>query len=195
VNLDLTKLTEQLIASRRTTLPKRLVEPGPDDEQVNRLFLAAAAAPDHGQITPWRFFVIPKHKREALGHLFANALLERDACATFEQLTAARNKAFHSPFLLLVIVDEGNTPNEINVYERVLSAGCAIQNILLLATSMGYGSSLTSGKALKSKCFRDGFKLRDTEQAICFIAIGSIDSERPYKLRPQVDQFVKVWDM
>jgi nitroreductase len=183
----------QLIAQRHTVLPKRLIEPGPDDEQINRLCLAAAAAPDHGQITPWRFLIIPQNKREALGALFSSALLARDGSATAEQVSAARDKAFRSPFLMLLSVDEGQPPFEIDVHERVLSAGCAVQNILLLATAMGYGSSLTSGKALKSTCLREGLGLRDTEHAICFLSIGTIGSQRPLRLRPSVSSFLKIW--
>ena len=170
-----------------------MTEPGPSDEQLNRLFLAASAAPDHGQLTPWRFLIIPNHKREALGRLFAQALLERDAAATAEQVAAAHDKALRSPFLMLLSVDEGDVSREIDVHERVLSAGCAVQNILLLATAMGYASSLTSGKALKSKCLRDGLGLRDTEHAICFLSIGTTGAERPRKRRPSTAEFMKIW--
>jgi nitroreductase len=189
-----TEFTARLIESRQTIRPKRLIEPGASEEQIKRLLLAAAAAPDHDQLTPWRFLIIPNDKRAALGDLFANALLERDESATFDQQSAARNKAFRSPFLMLLSVDEGQPPFEIDVHERVLSAGCAVQNILLLATAMGYGSSLTSGKALKSACLREGLGLRDTEHAICFLSIGTPESQRPPKSRPSVDQFVTTWD-
>ncbi len=183
----------QLIAQRHTVLPKRLIEPGPDETQIKQLFLAAATAPDHDQLMPWRFLIIPQNKRAALGDLFAKALLERDDSATPEQVLAARDKAFRSPFLMLLSVDEGQPPFEIDVQERVLSAGCAVQNILLLATAMGYGSSLTSGKALKSTCLREGLGLRDTEHAICFLSIGTIGSQRPLRLRPSVSSFFKIW--
>jgi nitroreductase len=194
VKADQAEFAEQLIASRQTVLPKRLIEPGPDDEQINRLFIAASAAPDHAQTLPWRFLIIPKHKREALGELFAQALLERDNNASTEQLAAAREKAVRSPFLMLLSVDEGLPPFEIDVHERVLSAGCAVQNILLLATAMGYGSSLTSGKALKSKCLRHGLGLRDTEHAICFVSVGTVGSQRRLRLRPSVNKFVQTWN-
>jgi nitroreductase len=185
--------TQQLIASRRTVLPKRLIEPGPIEAEIERLFVAASAAPDHDQTLPWRFLIIPQHKRQALGELFAQALLARDSDASTEQLAAAREKAVRSPFLMLLSVDEGLPPFEIDVHERVLSAGCAVQNILLLATAMGYGSSLTSGKALKSQCFRDGLGLGDTEHAICFINIGTVGSERQHRRRPCANEFVRFW--
>jgi nitroreductase len=194
---DAAQFAEHLIVSRRTVLPKRLIEPGPSDAEIERLFVAASAAPDHDQTLPWRFLIIPQHMREALGDLFAGALLERDASATDAQLTAAREKALRSPLLMLVCVREeqllGQAANGVDLNERVLSAGCAVQNILLMATSMGYGSSLTSGQALKSECFRAGLGLSSTEHAICFINIGTTGSERQPRCRPNAQAFVKTW--
>lgn len=183
----------QLIAWRQTVSPKRLIEPGPKEEQISRLFQAASCAPDHGQLNPWRFLVIPHSKRSELGDLFVQALTERDASATIEQVGRAREKAFHSPFLMLLVVDEGEPEHEIDGRERVLAAGCAVQNILLLATAMGYGTALTSGKALKSSRLRYSLGLCHTERAICFLNIGTAESKRPYKARPDAHQFVTVW--
>jgi nitroreductase len=191
---DLAAFAAQLIAQRHTVLPKRLIEPGPSEEQIQRLLLAAAAAPDHDQLTPWRFLIIPKNKRAALGDLFAKALLERDGSATSEHLSAARDKAFRSPFLMLLSVDEGQLPSGIDVHERVLSAGCAVQNILLMATSMGYGSSLTSGQALKSKSLREGLRLSSADNPICFINVGTAGSKSERKPRPNTKEFVKYWE-
>jgi nitroreductase len=76
------RLASQWIASRQTVLPKRLVAPGPNAAELEQLFQAAAAAPDHDLINPWRFLIIPAHKRADLGDRFAAALLERDANAS-----------------------------------------------------------------------------------------------------------------
>lgn len=44
-----------LIEARRTVLPRHLRAPGPDDGELAGIVRAAAAAPDHGQLLPWRF--------------------------------------------------------------------------------------------------------------------------------------------
>jgi nitroreductase len=63
-----------LIESRQTVLPKRLVEPGPTADELQQLLGLAAAAPDHGQLTPWRFIVVPSDQRHRLANAFAGAL-------------------------------------------------------------------------------------------------------------------------
>jgi nitroreductase len=183
----------QLIAARQTVLPKRLVMPGPDAEELAQLFQAAAAAPDHDLINPWRFLIIPSHRRADLGELFAQALIERDPSASADQVAQARDKALRAPLLMLLIVDEAKGNAQIDIHERVLSAGCAIQNIMLLAKSMGYGSGLTSGKALKSSLFRSGLGLHAHEQAVCFLSVGTVSSHKPFKPRPEVQKFTLIW--
>jgi nitroreductase len=183
----------EVIAARRTVLPKRLVEPGPTPEQWTALIQAAAAAPDHDQIQPWRFIRIDGPQRPVLGELFAQALRERDPKASPEQLAQAREKALRAPCLMLMVVDAGKGSAAIDLHERVLSAGCAVQNLLLLATAMGYGSALTSGKALKSPVLRQGFQLQDTEHAICFISLGTVSQHKPGKTRPDPESLVSTW--
>ena len=181
-----------LIHSRRTTLPKRLRGPGPDAGQRACILQAAAAAPDHDQILPWRFIEVPEQRRAALGQAFADALLERDPQADAPACSQAREKAMRSPWLLLVVVRTGGEPAEIPVTERVLSAGAAIQNMLLMATAFGLGSALTSGKALQSQALRQLFALKDKEQALCFINIGHIGEPRQPRTRPEVAQYFSV---
>ncbi len=178
-----------LIHSRRTTLPKRLCGPGPDETQKRQILEAAAAAPDHDQILPWRFVEVPEPGRVALGRAFEEALLARDPEASEADRLQARDKALRSPWLLLAVVRTGGAPEDIPAPERLLSAGAAIQNMLLMAAAMGLGSSLTSGKALSSTALRTLFGLGANEQALCFLNFGHIRDARQERVRPAVSQY------
>ena len=183
-------LAAALMQSRQTILPKRLMAPGPDAEQLRMIFNAAATAPDHGQLLPWRFVVVPQSVRDRLADVFGAALKERDPQATPEQLAQAREKAHRSPLLMLVVVDGQRGDPGIDLPERIVSAGCAIQNMLLMATALGYGSALTSGKALMSGGLRALFGLADAEQALCFVSVGTTQMHKPARLRPVPADFV-----
>lgn len=180
----------ELITTRQNISPRRLVAPGPDEDQVQRMFCAAAAAPDHGEIRPWRFVRVPSDKRALLADVFAQALIERDAQATVEQIDKAREKAFRAPFLAMAIARLGPCEPEIDPLERMVSFGAAIQNFLLCAHSLGFGSGLTSGQALRSAPLRQLFQLTDGEQAVCCINVGTVIKRRPARLRPDVATFV-----
>ena len=182
------------IHARRTVLPKRLVEPGPSQAEFEAIFGAAAAAPDHGQLLPWRFVLVPDTRRDALADVFEQALLERDAAAEPAHRAKAREKAFRAPTLALLIVDGGRGDPAIDWNERLISAGCAIQNVLLMATALGFGSALTSGKAMKSPVLRSRFALREQEQAVCFVSVGRIAGSRPKRPRPTLPDYVSVME-
>ncbi len=189
IRTDWSLVAAELIRARQTVLPKRLIAPGPDDAQFLAMLEAAAAAPDHGQLLPWRFIQVPDGQRARLGEVFAQALAERDAAATPEQLEQAREKAFRSPRLLLLVVDAERGDPEVDLSERLISAGAAVQNVLLVATAQGFGSALTSGKALKSTVLRRCFSLTEGEHAVCFISVGSVASRRAARPRPALSDY------
>lgn len=187
---DFPTLIATLMQSRQTILPKRLVAPGPDADQLRAILGAASSAPDHGQLLPWRFVLVPAQVRSLLAEQFAHALVERDGAALPEQCEQAREKAFRAPLLMLAVVDGACGDPEVDLYERILSAGCAIQNMLLMATTQGFGSALTSGKALKFAGLRQLFALQASDHALCFISIGSVQSRKPQRVRPVPADYV-----
>ena len=189
-DIDLAAMVAALMQSRQTILPKRLAAPGPSPSELGMIFEGAATAPDHRQLLPWRFVQVPATVRTGLAEVFGAALIERDADATLEQVAQARSKAHRSPLLLLLIVDGLCGDTDIDLFERIVSAGCAVQNMLLMATALGYGSALTSGKALKSDTLRALFSLAEGEHALCFVSIGTAQSRKKSRLRPAPGDFV-----
>lgn len=198
--LDAWALT--LIQTRQTVLPRRLVEPGPSEAQLQRLFAAAAAAPDHEQRLPWRFIVVPRARRDDLADAFALALCERDAAALPSQIDAAREKAHRAPFVMLAVArleDDASATQAgggsvsqavVPAPERWVSLGCAIQNMLLLAHAMGFGAALTSGQAIAARALRELFALAPGEEPVCFVNIGSVSQRRAPRQRPDAKRFV-----
>lgn len=184
LDTDWASTVATVLQARQTILPKRLTEPGPNEDQLRQILEAAASAPDHGQLLPWRFVLVPKAARAALAETFATALMERDPQAGVEQLQQARDKAYRAPCLMLVVVDALRGDPEVDLHERIVSAGCAVQNVLLMATALGFGSALTSGKALKSVALRALFDLHAQEHALCFVSVGTVQSRRHPRLRP-----------
>ncbi len=173
-----------LMHSRQHVSPKRLGDPGPSAQQLEAILGAAGAAPDHGSLNPWRLIVIPPERRHLLGAAFAEALAGRDAAATEIQKQDAREKALRGPFLALVVARLDPELGPAQPQERIISAGCAIQNMLLAAHAMGFGAGLSSGRALYSQPLRALFALGEHEQPLCFISVGTVTRRKPSRLRP-----------
>lgn len=197
-----------LIHARQNVSAKRLVEPGPSAPALLQILESAAAAPDHGQLRPWRFVVVPAAQRGRLSEVFGQALLDRDPQASQDQLESAREKAFRAPVLVMAIarLTEGDaklgpapgrgaehpesSEADVGDAERLVSLGCAIQNILLAAQAAGFGAGLTSGQAMASPHLRTLFGLRPNEQAVCCINIGTVSKHKPPRVRPALADFL-----
>ncbi len=184
------QLADSLICSRQNISPKRLIDPGPNSEQLAQFFKAAAAAPDHGLVRPWRFIMVPAHRRTELAEAFALALIDRDPGANLEQIETAREKAQRAPCLMLAVARLGFSAPPTPTLEQMVSVGAAIQNLLLSASSYGFGSGLTSGQAMQSWRLRDLFQLAEGEEAVCFVNIGTISKQKMPRLRPDISLFV-----
>jgi nitroreductase len=181
---ELLDTTLTLIHSRQHVSPKRLGDPGPDREQIEKILAAAGAAPDHGRLTPWRLVIVPQDRRPLLAEAFADALSERDADATDVQKQEARDKAYRGPLLMLVVACLDPARGPVHPQERLISAGCAIQNMLLAAHAMGFGAGLSSGRALYSQRMRIVFGLAADEQPLCFLTVGTVLKGKAPKPRP-----------
>jgi nitroreductase len=179
----------QLIHGRTHISPKRLGNPGPSASQKETILLAANAAPDHGRRVPWRFIEIQESSRPVLGEVFRQCLLDRDQEANPIQQQEALDKAYRGPLLLLAVANYKDSNEDISKQEKLISLGCAIQNILLSTYALGYGSGLSSGRALQSDRVRALFKLMDEEEPICFITIGTVIKNKPDRIRPNLSEY------
>lgn len=180
-----TTTLHDLIVGRQNVSARRLVEPGPSPAQLEAMLEAAAAAPDHGRLVPYRFILIPSDHRGRLAEAFCQALAERAPGATLEQFEAAREKAYRAPLLLLAVANVGEDGHDgIPVIEKIIATGCAIQNLLLAACAAGFGSGLGSGQSMNSASLRALCSLGEHERAVCFVSIGTVARARPRRSRP-----------
>lgn len=181
-----------LLAARRQVGLRRLLAPGPDDSALQGILEAAAQAPDHGLVRPWRFILLPPHRRADLGAVFVDALLQREPDADEAAREKAREKAFHAPCLLVAILDADPAAGPIPLEEKLISLGCAIQNMLLAAQALRFASGLASGGALDTPGMRTMLRLSVHERAICFIGFGTAAAMKAPRQRPRPAQFFSV---
>ena len=80
----------------------RLTEPAPNKEQLEKILRAAAHAPDHGRLSPWRFAVMEGPSRGILADAMADLLLRNHAHASAEMLVAEKSKALRAPMIIAV---------------------------------------------------------------------------------------------
>ncbi len=175
----------------------RLTEPAPDADELRRILEAAVAAPDHGELKPWKFVVLRGDAKDAFGEVLATSYLARveaiGASPTDGQLKKERTKLGRAP--LVVVVCAINRHSEaIPWVEQLLAAGAAAQNILLAATALGYGSMWRTGPAAYDHKVMHAVGLDDRDAIVGFIYLGTPTPDRelpPHE--PSLDGVVEEW--
>jgi nitroreductase len=181
------------ITDRRSVSPRRLVEPGPDTEQIDAMIEAACSAPDHRRLHPWRFVLIRNEERSQLEDLFESAARETHGILSDVQCERAREKARNGACLIAVVARISDNVNDVPPHEQWVSVGAAVQNILLAAKSLGFGSMIVSGGKVATQALRTGLGISDGEHLLGFIAVGTADKKAPELTRPATEDVLTVW--
>ena len=168
---------------QRNSAPK-LTEPAPSGTELEEMLRAAARAPDHAWLRPWRFIAIEGERRDAFGELLQASLQARDPQADETALAKARNAPLRAPLMLVVVVTLQEHPKVPHVEQR-LSAGCAAQGLLLGAEALGYAGIWRTGDAAFDRAVMDGLGLASNEEIVGFLYLGTRQGNA--KGLPQVD--------
>ena len=151
----------------------RLTEPGPSPEQFERLLHAAARAPDHGRIRPWRFIVLKGAAREAFAAAAALAKRVRLPDMTAEQLAAEREKMGRSPAIVVVGCAVNREQTKVPEIEQVVAVGAAAQNLFLAAHDLGYGVMWKTGAAAYDPAVKATVGLKPDDHIVAIMHLGT----------------------
>ncbi|HKE39435.1 MAG TPA: nitroreductase [Casimicrobiaceae bacterium] len=159
-----------------------LGDPAPDELELHTILSAAARAPDHGRLRPWRFTVLKGIARDRLGALFAEAYRRRHPDATPAQIEKEKNRPLRAP-LVVVVGAKVNHESHIPAIEQILSGGAAAQNIMVAAFALGFGCAWKTGEAAYDPEIKSAFGLAPTDAIIGFLYLGT-NRMRPATLEP-----------
>lgn len=165
----------EAITSRVT--PALLGDPGPSEPEIRIVLDAAAAAPDHGRLRPWRFAVLAGKDREKLATLFKESLQRRRPEATAAELDAEGARAMRAPLVIVVAAALQRNHPKVPDIEQILSAGAAVQNLTLALLAMGYGTMWKTGPAAYDPLAAPALGFAETDQIVAFLYIGTIKRE------------------
>ena len=149
----------------------RLTEPAPNKEQLEKILHAAAHAPDHGRLSPWRFAVMQGDSRQILADAMADLLLRKHTDASADMLAAEKAKALRAPMIIAVAahVTAGHKVPEI---EQIVAVGAAIQNMLLAAEALGFGSMWKTGAPAYNTDVKQSLGFAAADHIIGFVYLG-----------------------
>ena len=175
----------------------RLRGPAPSAGELQLILEAAAAAPDHGELRPWRFVVLQDTAKERFGEVLAAACVARcqarGTTPTDGQVAKERTKLGRAPLVLVVAAvrrPTGTIPWE----EQVAAGAAAAQNVLIAATALGYGSMWRTGEVAYDDHVKAALGLAPEDAIVGFLYLGTTapDAAKPPR-RPDLAGLVEEW--
>jgi len=178
----------------RASTPARLIEaPPPAGNELQAILRAAASAPDHGALRPWRLIVIEGDALQALGEVFAAACLAAQPDADEGLLSRQRDKAMRSPMLIVVAAEITPDHPKVPEWEQIVAAGCAAEHVQIAAQALGYASIWMTGDKAHSVVVKRSLGLADKDRIVGFLHLGTARGERPAPPRPAPDEYTRRW--
>jgi len=140
-------------------------------EMVERLLNAAAQAPNHHRVRPWRFVVLTGKAREQLGEVLAQSLLKRNPDSTEAQVDLERKRPLRAPLLIAVGIDKPDQPIVIEI-ENVCAGAASVQNLLLAAHDLGLAAMWRTGTAAYDPDVKNFLGFEAEQHVIAFVYVG-----------------------
>jgi len=169
----------EAVLTRRSST--RLTEPAPGREELLELVQAAATAPDHGRIRPWRLIALEGEDRALLGEAL------REAAPDPEQARRATAKPMRAPLLLsIVLCPEPHHPT-VPEWEQLAAVVAMVQTLLLLLHSRGWGAIWRTGPAVEAPQVLKHLGLDEDERLLGWLYIGTRPTGPPARAREPFD--------
>jgi len=166
------------IKTRRTIKPSTMNGNKIPNGHVASILELADWAPNHGNTEPWRFIVFEDPKTYTTQHaeLF-KAANPGDSFnpTTYTNLTNQGNNTSH---VIIAYQKRGDLP-KIPVFEEVVAASCAVQNLLLGATALNIGAFWSTGGMVLKPAFAEHFGLGAEDSVLGVLFLGYTDAEHP----------------
>ena len=180
------------LLSRRSVSANSLGEPGPTEAELRSILTAAARVPDHKKLVPWRFLVFQGDARAAFGKVLAEICEREEADPGQFRLENEAKRFLRAPVVIAVISRVRDNPGAPE-WEQILSAGAACQNLLIAATSLGFGAQWITEWYAYSSAVKSALGLGDGERVAGFVYIGTAKEKPEERERPDLGDIVTPW--
>lgn len=168
------------IKSRRSI--GNLSIPAPTHEQIKKAVACAMTAPDHKKLQPWRFIVTQGNARHQLGKALL-AAAEDKALEKGESLSDKdRQKTYNLPLrapVIITVVTKMQEHEKVPEFEQLLSAGAAVQNLILALKAQGFSTVWRTGLLANESAVKAYFGVSADDYVTAFVYTGSSACDFP----------------
>lgn len=178
------------LLSRRSAWP--LKQPGPQAQELAAILQAAAVAPDHAGLCPWRFKVVQgEHRRSLLQQVLAHPLAQTEAVRGLHGKYTLKLTTAPTVIVLAAHIQPHPKAPE---FEQLLAAGAAVMNMLHAAQLLDYSGFWSSTPEPLGGILREVMRFEPHDQMIGLLNLGTPATSQPDPAaRPSWQAYAEVW--
>lgn len=180
-----------LIQKRQALFPKQLSGAIIPDEDVKLILEAAHRAPTHKLTQPWRFTVLQGDAKakfvDFVGLLMQETWQDEARWeAQKPKMEEFKTQVSHLISIALKPTPEANLPE----WEELAAVSCAVQNLWLGATALGYGGYWSTGLFFNKPAVRKYFGYSDDIQHLGYFMLGVPAEGKPESKRKPLEEVI-----
>lgn len=168
--------------------------PAPTRAQIEAAIECAATAPDHKKLNPWRFIVTQGEARHKLGQALleaAQAKAEQEGEVLSEKdIEKTQNMPLRAP-LIITVVTKIQDHYKVPPFEQILSAGAAVQNLILALKAQGFSTVWRTGLLCNEPAVKAYFEVGSDDYVTAFVYTGTSPKSEPARKPMNIEPLVR----
>ncbi len=180
------------INSRRSM--GNLDAPAPTRAQIEAAIECAATAPDHKKLNPWRFIVTQGEARHQLGQALLKAAQEKAAnegeVLSDKDIKKTQSMPLRAP-LIVTVVTKIQAHKKVPPFEQMLSAGAAVQNLILALKAQGFSTVWRTGLLCNEPAVKAYFDVGSDDYVTAFVYTGTSPKNEPTRKPIDIEPLVR----
>ena len=167
---------------------RKLSKPYPNKEEMKLVYKAALRAPDHAWLRPSSFIEVKDDGLDKLSKIFFN-YGKSSVDISDEIAEKYKNAPYRAP-MIIILVNSFKEHPKVPEIEQKLSTATAAQNIMLALNAMKYSCMWRTGKLAFNKSVQKSIGLKDNQEILGYIYVGTETGKKKQIPSLDIDQFV-----
>lgn len=168
--------------------------PAPTHAQIETAIECAATAPDHKKLRPWRFIVTQGDARHELGNALVEAAqakaVQEGETLSEKDIVKTQAMPLRAP-VIITVVTKIQAHKKVPPFEQMLSAGAAVQNLILALKAQGFSTVWRTGLLCNEAAVKSYFDVGPDDYVTAFVYTGTSPKNEPARKPIDIESLVR----
>ena len=169
----------------------KLQAPAPSGDVLDNIINAGLRAPDHANLSPFRFIVCQDSGLTKLSNIFEQAA--KTVGKTEAEIEKAKNAPFRAP-MIIVAICQYKEHEKVPRVEQISTTACAVQNMQMAAFAQGYNGIWRTGGFAFDQNIKQALELGQQDEIVGFLYLGTPTTETLIKRQKPQKDIIEFWN-